>query len=147
MGEIMAFSQERRKEIFDKTHGKCHICGVRLSFKKYGQLNIARAWEVEHSKPQSKGGSHHLNNLYPAHIDCNRSKGNRSTRTVRAIHGRTKAPLSKEKKEAIQANNTAGGSVAGLGLGMLMGLTPVGLITATIIGGVFGNSLDPEDDL
>ncbi|NOQ76044.1 MAG: HNH endonuclease [Crocinitomix sp.] len=33
-------------------------------------------WEIDHSKPQSKGGTHHLNNLHPLQTSANRKKGN-----------------------------------------------------------------------
>ena len=32
-------------------------------------------WEVDHSKPSSKGGTSHLNNLQPMHWLANRQKG------------------------------------------------------------------------
>jgi len=34
-------------------------------------------WEIDHSKPQSKGGTDHLNNLRPLNTAENRSKGNK----------------------------------------------------------------------
>ena len=33
-------------------------------------------WEIDHSKPQSKGGSDHLNNLQPLNTKANRQKSN-----------------------------------------------------------------------
>jgi len=40
----------------------------------YGKLS-EMAWEVDHSKPVSKGGTDHLNNLQPMNPSANRSKG------------------------------------------------------------------------
>ncbi len=34
-------------------------------------------WEIDHSKPQSKGGTDHLNNLQPLNTTTNRQKGNK----------------------------------------------------------------------
>jgi len=34
------------------------------------------AWEVDHSKPLSRGGTDYLRNLVPSCIECNCSKGN-----------------------------------------------------------------------
>ena len=33
------------------------------------------AWEIDHKRPKSKGGSDHLRNLQPLHRDENRAKG------------------------------------------------------------------------
>ncbi|MDD3858585.1 MAG: HNH endonuclease signature motif containing protein [Bacteroidales bacterium] len=41
----------------------------------YGKVS-QKGWEVDHSKPKSKGGSNHLNNLQPMNPKANRSKGN-----------------------------------------------------------------------
>ena len=41
----------------------------------YGKLS-PMAWEVDHSKPKSKGGTDHLNNLQAMNPSANRSKGN-----------------------------------------------------------------------
>ncbi len=42
----------------------------------YGK-NTPMGWEIDHSKPQSKGGSDHLNNLQPLNTSANRKKGNK----------------------------------------------------------------------
>ena len=34
-------------------------------------------WEIDHSKPKSKGGTDHLNNLQPLKTSANRRKGNK----------------------------------------------------------------------
>jgi 5-methylcytosine-specific restriction endonuclease McrA len=93
----MGFSDDDLLRIFDRTNGKCHICYKKLSFSNYGRLDAKGAWEVEHSVPQSKGGTDHLNNLYAACIVCNRSKGNRSTKSARSWFNNTTAPPSREK--------------------------------------------------
>ena len=43
------------------------------SYGKYSPMG----WEIDHSKPQSKGGTHHLNNLQPLNTKANRQKGNK----------------------------------------------------------------------
>lgn len=95
----MKFSDEQLEAIFDKTDGDCHICRKRLAFSNYGQFGRRGAWEVEHSNARANGGTHSLNNLYAAHIRCNRSKGKCSTRSARARHGYRCAPLSQKRKE------------------------------------------------
>jgi len=47
----------------------------KLRRRNYGTSNRRSSWEVDHSIPQSRGGTNHLNNLFPACIKCNRSKG------------------------------------------------------------------------
>jgi 5-methylcytosine-specific restriction endonuclease McrA len=42
----------------------------------YGK-STEMGWEIDHSKPQSKGGSDHLNNLQPLNTAANRQKGNK----------------------------------------------------------------------
>lgn len=95
----MKFSDEQLEKIFDKTCGECHICRKRLAYSNYGKVGRRGAWEVEHSNAQANGGTHNLNNLYAAHIRCNRSKGKCSTRSARARHGFRCAPYSQQRKK------------------------------------------------
>lgn len=97
------------------------------------------AWEVEHSVPRSNGGSEHLNNLYAAHISCNREKGTVTTRTARKWNGRTRAPLSKEKKQEIRSRNRWGWGTAGAISGAAVA-GPAGFL----VGGMIGDQIKPE---
>ena len=106
LGMPMKFDDETLDRIFHRTDGQCHICRKRLSFSNYGLVGKRGAWEVEHSRPRSKGGTNHRNNLYTACISCNRSKGNGTTASARAANGYRTAPLSEKKKNE---NAWAGG--------------------------------------
>jgi 5-methylcytosine-specific restriction endonuclease McrA len=131
------------RKIYDRTTGKCHICHKKLAFSNYGDHGARGSWEVEHSKPKAKGGSDHGNNLYAAHITCNRSKQDSSTRAARAQHGRTRAPLSVEKRKKVKVENTA----VGAGIGVVIGAVIAGPPGALICGGIgafFGNSANPD---
>ena len=98
---------------------------------------------MEHSNPRCNGGSDRLCNLYAAHVVCNREKGAVTTRTARAWNGRTKAPLSKVRKEEIRKDNRLGwGSVGALTGGAIFGVP--GLVLGGILGGIVGGALDPE---
>jgi len=98
---------------------------------------------VEHSIPVSLGGSDRLSNLYAAHIVCNRQKGIRTTRTARKWHDRSRAPLSREKKESVRENNRLGWGAAGaLTGGAIAG--PAGLLIGGVVGVLFGDGIDPE---
>jgi len=135
--------EERLREIFDRTDGRCHICWGCLAFSNYGQLGDRGAWEIEHSNPRSKGGSDRLSNLYAAHISCNREKGAAQTRTARARNGRTRAPLSKNKLEQKRRENAWGFA----GLGAISGAAlagPVGFILGGVAGALIGDQLDLE---
>lgn len=140
----MKYDEEKKKLIFQKTDGKCHICHKKLASKNYGIRYTKGAWEVEHSIPKAKGGSDHLNNLYPACIECNRDKKTSSTRSARNKNGQTKAPYSKEKKETIRSKNRTTKGLIGTTIGFAVG-GPIGAIIGTGIGYIIGDSEDPED--
>ena len=42
----------------------------------YGK-STQMGWKIDHSKPQSKGGTDHLNNLQPLNTTANRQKGDK----------------------------------------------------------------------
>ncbi|WP_075340724.1 HNH endonuclease signature motif containing protein [Tenacibaculum agarivorans] len=50
--------------------------GNEIYYHSYGK-NTPMGWEIDHSKPQSKGGTDHLNNLRPLQTEENRKKGNK----------------------------------------------------------------------
>lgn len=137
----MPYEIEDLQLIFDRTDGHCHICHIRLVFTNRGYPERRGAWEVEHSRPQSKGGTDHRNNLYAACFECNRAKSNSTTRTARKWNGTTRAPLSKTRKAAIREENTYAGVVIGGLIGCFAG--PAGLVVGAAIGGALGNSVTP----
>lgn len=102
----MAYTNEQLTKIYERTNGHCHICNKKLSFSNYGKLIGRTPWEVEHSTPKLKGGTDHLNNLYAACPACNRSKGTKSSRSVRMKNGFSKAPLSVDKIEKNKNRNS-----------------------------------------
>jgi len=141
----MSWDEDTLDEVYHKTDGKCHICGKKLSRINYGSPGSKGAWEIEHSNPRAEGGTDHLNNLYPAYVTCNRSKGTRSSRSARAEHGRTRAPYSRQKKqEKRQASAVKGAVVFGTILGLLFGVK-AGVAGASISGLICYNQ-DPDDD-
>lgn len=42
----------------------------------YGKAS-EMGWEIDHGKPQSRGGTDHLNNLQPMNTTANRQKGDK----------------------------------------------------------------------
>lgn len=61
------------------------------SFGKFSRMG----WNIDHSKPQSLGGSDHINNLNPMHSVQNSSKGNsyRYNYSTAENHGLTRYDL------------------------------------------------------
>lgn len=139
----MSYTDGELEAVFERTDGRCHICGKKLCRNNYGLWGRKGAWEVEHSVPRSNRGSEHLNNLYAAHISCNREKGTVTTRTARKWNGRTKAPISKEKKQEIRSRNRWGWGTAGAISGAAVA-GPAGFLVGGLIGGMIGEQIKPE---
>jgi 5-methylcytosine-specific restriction endonuclease McrA len=72
---LMGYTGDELNDIYDKNDGYCWHCGKKLAFTNYGKPGERGAWEVDHSRPISKGGTDYLRNLVPTCIECNRSKG------------------------------------------------------------------------
>ncbi len=128
----MPYTEDKLRAIYDRTSGYCHICGKKLAFTNYGQIDARGCWEVEHSVPLVSGGTDRLNNLYASCISCNRYKRDGSTRAARAQNGRMRAPLSRSKRAEQQATNTT----VGAALGALAGFLVFGPPGALICGGI-----------
>jgi 5-methylcytosine-specific restriction endonuclease McrA len=137
------YDGDRLRAIFDKANGCCHLCGRTIAFSNYGNHGARGAWEVDHSKPVAEGGTDHLNNLFPAHTSCNRSKQDASSRSSRKENGRTRAPLSAAAIERARFKQAMAGAFSGGLLGVRLG-GPVGFWIGVIAGGVAAYSLDPE---
>lgn len=139
----MRFTKEQLDQIYRKTSGYCHLCHTKLSRKNHGQAGERGAWHVEHSVPRAKGGTNHLNNLNPACISCNLDKGVQTTRAARGRNGKTRAPLSVEKRKQAKNENTLlgvlGGGLAGLAVG-----GPIGAAIGAFAGGSLAGSQNPD---
>src|SRR3989304_10285713 len=55
-----------RMAIYQRDEGRCHICGRKVSSKKF---------HLDHLVPLSKGGTHTENNVAVAHPRCNMRRG------------------------------------------------------------------------
>lgn len=105
-----SYTSHDLRAIFDRTHGRCGICGRRLSFRRYGcyggwswvrvhqhssrlLLGFRRfwlrfRWEVDHEIPRRYGGPDTLINLLPACVSCNRMRKDLPLSEARATIGR-----------------------------------------------------------
>jgi 5-methylcytosine-specific restriction endonuclease McrA len=79
----MAYSDDELNYIYDKTGGYCYHCGKKLAFTNYGIYGAKGAWEIDHSRSKSEGGTDYFRNLVPSCISCNRSKGTLHSRQFR----------------------------------------------------------------
>lgn len=139
----MGFDTGKLDAIYGRADGQCHICRKRLARKNYGKLGARGAWEVEHSKPRSKGGSDHGNNLYAACIFCNRSKGNATTRSARLKNGNKAAPYSAKRKR----KNAVLGAGSAASLAYLLvppQLKIIAVVASAVVGGIAGHKREPE---
>ena len=139
----MQFTRKEIESIYNRTTGYCHLCHKKLSRKNYGTVGARGAWHIDHSKPRSRGGTDHPNNLFPACIQCNCDKSDSATRTARKGNGKTCAPLSPEKRRDAQAKSGIAGAIAGgLAGGALAG--PLGAVVGALTGACIGSSQNPD---
>lgn len=60
----------RRREVFDKSGGKCFYCGA--------SLTLDGKWHIEHQMPRALMGPDELLNLVAACVPCNLAKSDRT---------------------------------------------------------------------
>jgi 5-methylcytosine-specific restriction endonuclease McrA len=137
------YDETRRRAVFDKTRGICHLCHKRIAFANYGVHEACGGWEIDHSVPRSLGGTDHLNNLYAAHTSCNRSKQAQSSRRIRLGNGQTRPPLSAEAIERERLDNALTGAFS-FGLLGARFAGPAGFWIGAIVGAVATYAIDPE---
>jgi hypothetical protein len=94
----MKYTYEDLEEIADRTGHDCHLCHLPIEFDAYADKKHPDRWEVDHVRPKSKGGHNGPSNLRAAHSYCNRKKGNRSNRSIRAKFGVKGMPPSTSTK-------------------------------------------------
>jgi len=133
----------RRRDIFDRTRGKCHICHKQLSFCNHGRHGGRGAWHVDHSVAIARGGTNHGNNLKAACIPCNLDKSTTTARTARAWNGRRRAPLSAARYEAKKSQNAWAGAATGIGVGALLGGPGLAFVLG-VLGWPIGDGVDPD---
>lgn len=140
----MRFTKEQLDRIYRKTSGYCHLCHARLSRNNHARAGQRGAWHVEHSIPRAKGGTDHLNNLKPACISCNLEKCTKTTRTVRGRNGKTRAPLSVEKRKQAKSENALLGAIGGGMVGFAVA-GPVGAAIGAFACGHLAESSNPDN--
>jgi 5-methylcytosine-specific restriction endonuclease McrA len=61
---------KRRREVFDRSRGRCHYCSATLS--------LDGKWHVEHMLPRALDGDDSPINLVAACVGCNLAKSDRT---------------------------------------------------------------------
>ena len=135
------FDNETRRDVFARSNGLWHLCWKPIAFSNYGNHGARGAWEIDHSRPRSQGGTDHLNNLYAAHTVCNRTKQARSSASVRRENGHSRPPMSAAAMEELKAGDAWTGVVAGALLGARFGGIP-GLLLGAAIGAIGAYAVD-----
>lgn len=64
------FVSRRRREIFERSEGRCHYCSI--------DLELTGLWHVEHQMPRALGGGNESLNLVASCVGCNLSKRDHS---------------------------------------------------------------------
>lgn len=139
----MRFTKQQLNAIYRRSTGYCHLCHSKLSRKNYGVQGARGAWQVEHSKPRSKGGTDHMNNLFAACIQCNCDKSNGTTRTARRRNEKTCAPLNPEKRKQAKFEGGVVGAITG-GLAGAAVAGPIGIFVGALTGACLGSSQNPD---
>jgi 5-methylcytosine-specific restriction endonuclease McrA len=138
----MSYTKEHLDDIYERTSGYCHICHKKLARINYASSGARGAWEVDHSKARSRGGTDHGNNLLAACVSCNREKSNMRTALMRALNGKQRAPLSPLKRKQTKFKNGVLGAVAGGVVGAIFG--PPGIVVGSIVGGCIAGRQNPD---
>jgi hypothetical protein len=135
------YTDEQLYFIYDRTDGFCNICHKKLAFRNYAAFGDKGAWEVDHSLSLKRSGSSTLQNLFPAHISCNRSKQAGSSKAARARAGYGRTPYS--PREKAQKKNEAGvaGALAAGATALLAGFSPVGVLLSAASGVLCGRHI------
>ena len=72
--ERKRLSKKERRQVYDKTAGRCTYCGCEIHIKEM---------QVDHMKPLANGGKDTFDNMYPACRSCNHRKGASSVESFR----------------------------------------------------------------
>jgi hypothetical protein len=135
------FTRDKLRWIFTRTDGCCHLCHRKLSYCNYGKFGTKGSWEVDHSKARARNGSDSLQNCYPAHISCNRSKQAGSSKTARAKAGYPRTPYTPSEKAGKRSEAGFVGAFAGAATALLANLTPAGILVSTLGGALAGRHI------
>lgn len=141
----MAWTKEELDRIYQRTRGRCHLCGKTVARSNHGRAGRRGSWEVDHSRSRRRGGGDHPNNLRAACLFCNRSKGGGTNGRVRRKHGRTRAPRSPAEFERAKRDAGMSWGLRSMVAAGVLGMTPGGVLLSGAVGGALAYSNDPED--
>lgn len=70
----MEYSDDNRKQIFNRTEGHCGNCGKKLVYHNYEIVHPDGAWVIDLVDTSSQGRIEDIQNAFPICIVCNRKK-------------------------------------------------------------------------
>lgn len=104
---MVAFDDYTANRVYEKSEGRCVYCTKQLARAHRGMRGARGAWHIDHRRSQANGGTHHLNNLSAACIDCNEDKSSRNAASYqRAL-------------ERSEGEDNPWGGIIGVGLALL----------------------------
>ena len=68
------FSKGRPAPGFNSNEWRYDICGTAIKYVEYGR-QTKNGWEIDHIRPEAKGGGDEFANLQPLQWENNRRKG------------------------------------------------------------------------
>lgn len=83
MQKRKSINKKIRKIVFDKTGGRCHVCGKPIFFN--AKVGSRGRWHVDHILQKSRGGEDSIDNYLPICRDCNFLRRNYASKTMRRI--------------------------------------------------------------
>lgn len=81
-------NNNKLREVYDRTEGRCHFCGDKVTFEKYGFKtpdDVHGVWEADHIHQKGKGGDKDAKNCLPACYRCNRLRWHRQGDEIREL--------------------------------------------------------------
>jgi len=76
----------RRGKLFRLQNGKCFWCNEEMHFSE-GQHYQPRRVTIDHILPVSQGGTHELDNLVAACLECNSKRNSLDSNRVKQVQG------------------------------------------------------------
>lgn len=76
--------RDRHRRAIAKDQPPCHLCGKPIDYRAHHLDPLA--FTIDHITPLNRGGTDTLDNIGPAHRQCNRAKSDRTPTTAGATY-------------------------------------------------------------
>ncbi len=104
------FSEQKIQEVWEKgmivpgyneDKVRKDACSAWMKREEYGNIESNYGWEIDHTKPESKGGSSDLSNLRPMQWSNNRNKGDDYPEYIAVVKSEGNKNVNKEQHRKI----------------------------------------------